>query len=178
MYVDLPLVWFDAEFSGLNEQNERVLEFACVITDKDLNPLDSLGPIVIHQSDDLLKNMNDWNTNTHTASGLVDRVRNSTCTESDAESLLLSFISKHCAKKEAPLAGNSIHSDLKFLAKYFPAVHDYLHYRILDVSTIKEIVVRRYPSLPKFVKKNKHRALDDVFNSIDELKYYYQHIFR
>ncbi|KAL0211017.1 hypothetical protein P9112_009315 [Eukaryota sp. TZLM1-RC] len=175
--VSQPLFWFDGEYTGLGD-DDRVMEIAAIITDSELNEVDSLGPIVIHQPDSLLDNMDEWCTNTHGKSGLTQRVRESTITEEHAHEMLFDFLKKHCDRRVAVLAGNTVHADRVFIKKFFPKVDEYLHYRIVDVSTIKELSFRRFPTLPRFAKRLTHRALDDIVESIAELKYYYQHIFK
>ncbi|KAL0221933.1 hypothetical protein RCL1_001787 [Eukaryota sp. TZLM3-RCL] len=172
------LLWFDSELTGLREDTDRIIEFAMVVTDNDLNVIDSIGPIVIHQSDDLLNSMNDWCIEHHGKSGLTQAVKDSNITESRASEMMVQFIYKHFPKGGALIAGNTIHADKTFLKIIYPEVHQLLHYRILDVSVIKELTFRRYPSLPKYRKKWGHRALDDILESINELKYYYAHVFK
>ncbi|KAL0217912.1 hypothetical protein RCL1_008761 [Eukaryota sp. TZLM3-RCL] len=172
------LLWYDSELTGLNENVDRIIEFAMLVTDNDLNVLDSIGPIVIHQSDELLNGMDAWCTEHHGNSGLTQAVRESTITEEEASSMMIEFITKHFPSGGALIAGNTIHADKTFIKKVFPEVHKLFHYRILDVSVIKELSFRRYPSLPRFQKKLCHRALDDILESIAELKYYYEHIFK
>lgn len=174
------LVWMDLEMSGLEVSECRILEIATLITDAELNVLAEGPELVVHQPDAVLDAMNDWNKQHHGASGLTDRVRASTTSEADAERLTLEFVKAHVPERAAPLAGNSVHQDRAFLGRYFPAVERHLHYRNVDVSTVKELVRRWYPTAfegrPK--KKAKHRALDDIRESIEELRYYRQVAFR
>jgi len=173
------LVWMDLEMTGLDPDNDRIIEMATIITDADLNIV-SEGPVLaIHQEDHILEAMDEWNTRTHTASGLVERVRTSGYAETDAELLTLEFIRQHIPKNRSPLCGNSICQDRRFLHRNMPRLESYLHYRNLDVSSIKELVVRWRPGLSDgFHKNNTHQALDDIRESIDELRYYRECFFR
>ncbi len=167
------LVWIDLEMTGLSPPNDRIIEIATVITDPHLNIIEE-GPVMaIHQSLARLAEMDEWNTRTHTDSGLVNRVRESKITEEEAQRITLAFIAKHVPGNHSPLCGNSICQDRRFLALYMPKLEAYLHYRNLDVSSIKELVVRWQPELLNgFKKNNTHRALDDIRESITELKFY------
>ncbi|MCA9664063.1 MAG: oligoribonuclease [Myxococcales bacterium] len=174
------LVWMDLEMTGLDPERERIIEIAALITDADLE-LVAEGPnLVVHQDDALLAAMDAWNTEHHTASGLVDRVRASTVSEADAEQQLLEFVSAHCAARSAPLAGNSVHQDRRFLARYMPKLEGYLHYRLVDVSTVKELARRWYPEVfeKRPDKNTTHRALDDIRESVAELRFYRDNVFR
>lgn len=169
-----PLVWMDLEMTGLDpEGGDRIIEMATVITDTNLNVI-AEGPVIaVNQPDDLLDAMDAWNTKTHTKSGLVERVKNSTISEAQAAQMTLDFIKQHIKEKQSPLCGNSIWQDRRFLAKFMPNLEQYLHYRILDVSTIKELAKRWKPSVYKDLDKSgKHEALADILESIEELKYY------
>ncbi len=167
------LVWIDLEMTGLSPQTDRILEIATIITDAQLNLL-AEGPVIaVHQPLARLTDMDDWNTNTHTNSGLVNRVRESTFTEAMAEQATLAFIAQYVPGNHSPLCGNSICQDRRFLALYMPKLESYLHYRNLDVSSIKELIVRWRPDLLRgFRKQNTHQALPDIRESIEELKYY------
>jgi len=168
------LVWMDLEMSGLEVDQNRILEIATLVTDGDLNILAEGPELVVHQPDSLLDGMNQWNTEHHGASGLIDRVRASKIEEAEAEALTLAFVKAHVPERAAPLAGNSVHQDRLFLSRYFGELEQYLHYRNVDVSTVKELVRRWYPAgydkRPR--KKAAHRALDDIRESIEELRYY------
>ncbi len=172
------LVWIDLEMTGLDPETCTIIEIATVITDGHLNTI-ALGPnIAIHHPDAVLEAMDEWNTKHHTASGLVERVQNSTLNLKQAEELTLEFLQDHVARGESPLCGNSIGQDRRFLLKYMPEVHDFLHYRNLDVSTIKELVRRWYP--PAYhapLKAGNHLALDDILESIEELRHYRAQVF-
>ncbi|MDB4957647.1 MAG: orn [Myxococcales bacterium] len=174
------LVWLDMEMTGLEPDRERIIEIATILTDGNLTEI-AVGPeLVIHQSDELLAQMDDWNKKHHGGSGLTERVRTSTITEADAEAQTIAFINAHIPAKERPvLAGNSIHQDRRFIRRYMPAFDKRLHYRMVDVSTIKELARRWYPQIlaRQQQKKETHRALDDIRESIDELRFYKQHVF-
>lgn len=172
------LLWLDMEMSGLEPDRERILEVATILTDGNLTEI-ALGPeLVIRQSDELLAAMDPWNTKHHHGSGLVERVKASTITEADAQAQMLAFIDQHVAAQERPvLAGNSIHQDRRFVRRYLPELERRLHYRMVDVSTVKELARRWYPNLPTHKKKDSHRALDDIRESIDELRFYRAQVF-
>tara|TARA_Y100001936_G_C15869217_1_gene556692 strand:- start:268 stop:849 length:582 start_codon:yes stop_codon:yes gene_type:complete len=172
------LVWMDCEMTGLDVEKEVLIEIATLITDSELNVLEEGPCIAIHQRDELLEKMDDWNTKHHNASGLVKRVKESLIDESAAEKKTLSFIKKYCPKGISPLCGNSIHQDRKFLQKYMPEMHDYFHYRSIDVTSIKELVTRWYPNGPKFPKKSQeHVAMIDIRESLQELIFYRENYF-
>jgi len=174
------LVWMDMEMSGLDPAKERIIEIATILTDGNLGEI-AVGPdLVIHQPDELLAEMDDWNKKHHKASGLIERVKASTVTDGDAEAQTLAFINAHAGPKDRPvLAGNSIHQDRRFIRRYMPQLDARLHYRMVDVSTIKELARRWYPQViaKQPPKKDTHRALDDIRDSIDELRYYRAQIF-
>ncbi len=174
-----PLIWIDLEMSGLDPDRERILEIATIVTDAELEVIAEGPELVIHQPDALLDAMDDWNTEHHGASGLTERVRASTVTEAEAEAQTLAFLKEHCEPGRAPLAGNSVHQDRLFLVRYMPALHGFLHYRNCDVSTVKELARRWAPAAfearPRKVAS--HRALDDIRESIVELRYYREKFF-
>ena len=171
------LVWMDLEFSGLEPEKDVILEIATLITDNQLN-LVAEGPVIaIHQPPNVLDHLDDWNRKHHTASGLLDRVIQSGDDHESADRKTAAFILEHCKPGESPLCGNSIHQDRRFLYKYMPRVTASLHYRNVDVSTLKELVKRWYPNLKPYEKKGSHRALDDILESIEELKYYRKNVF-
>jgi oligoribonuclease len=174
------MIWVDLEMTGLAVERERILELAVLVTDGQLGIIAEGPELVIHQPEEVLAAMDAWNTKHHTQSGLVDRVRASVIDEAEAERRVLEFISAHTEARSAPLAGNSIHQDRLFLAKYMPAVNDHVHYRNVDVSTVKELVRRWYPEEygARPTKKGSHRALDDIRESIAELRYYRSKVFR
>lgn len=174
------LVWLDMEMTGLDPERERIIEVATILTDGQLVEI-AIGPeLVIHQPDEVLAAMDDWNKSHHGASGLIERVRTSTVSDADAEARTIEFINAHVSAKERPvLAGNSIHQDRRFIRRYMPALEKRLHYRMVDVSTIKELARRWFPQIisKQKQKKETHRALDDIRESIDELRFYKQHVF-
>ncbi|MGX9936991.1 oligoribonuclease [Advenella kashmirensis] len=176
---DLRLVWLDMEMSGLDPEKERILEVAVVVTEPDLT-LVAEGPVlVIHQSDEVLAGMDKWNTSTHGRSGLTEKVRTSVLTEEQAEDILLEFLAPLVPKGASPLCGNTISQDRRFMYKYMPRFESYFHYRNLDVSTLKELSRRWKPEVYKgFDKKSRHEALADIYESIDELKYYREHFIK
>lgn len=168
------MVWLDMEMTGLDVERERVIELAIVLTDSNLEWVADGPELVIHQSDELLAQMDEWNTEHHNASGLVERVRSSQVTEAQAEATVLEFLEQHTRERSAPLAGNSVWQDRRFLAKYFPRADKHLHYRIIDVSTVKELARRWAPGVADAAprKGDQHRALDDIRESIEELRYF------
>jgi len=174
------LVWLDMEMTGLDPAKERIIEMATILTDGQLTEI-AVGPdLVIHQGDEVLAAMDDWNKKHHGGSGLIERVKASTISDADAEAQTLEFIKQHIGAKDRPvLAGNSIHQDRRFIRRYMPALDARLHYRMVDVSTVKELGRRWYPAIcaKQPQKKETHRALDDIRESIDELRWYRQHIF-
>ncbi len=176
---DMNLVWMDLEMSGLDPKTCVILEIATLITDKDLNLLAQGPTLVVHQPDSILDNMDDWNKKHHKESGLTQAVKDSQTTLVEAENQTLEFISKHCKEKSSPLCGNTIYQDRRFLIEYMPNLESYLHYRLVDVSTIKELVKRWYgPEFQSPQKKQKHKALDDIFETIEELKFYRKCVFK
>ena len=173
------LIWIDLEMTGLDPEKERIIEIATIVTDKDLNIL-AEGPVLaIHQSDELLNKMSDWCVKTHTENGLVERVKQSKLTERAAELQTLDFLKKWVPKGASPICGNSIAQDKRFLYRYMPDLAEFFHYRHLDVSTLKELASRWKPEmLNQFNKKNTHLALDDIKESIEELKFYREHFIK
>jgi oligoribonuclease len=173
---DLNLVWIDCEMTGLDPERERLIEIAVVITGPDLTPRVEGPVLVIHQPDDILNAMDAWNKGTHGRSGLIDKVKASTMTEAQAEAELLAFIQRYVPKSSSPLCGNTISQDRRFLVKYMPRLEGWLHYRNLDVSTLKELARRWKPEVyAAFKKRQMHTALADVHESIDELVHYRTH---
>lgn len=172
----LNLVWLDCEMSGLNPQTERILEIAVVVTGPHLHPRIDGPVLVIHQSESVLASMDKWNQGTHKRSGLIDKVRQSTLTEAEAEAQLLAFLSRYIPKGKVPLCGNTVHQDRRFLVNYMPKLEAFFHYRCVDVSTFKELALRWQPEVVKlFKKQQRHTALADVHESIDELLHYRRH---
>ncbi|XP_020613985.1 oligoribonuclease, mitochondrial-like [Orbicella faveolata] len=174
------LIWVDLEMTGLNIETCHIIEMACLITDENLNIVAEGPDLVIHQPDRALEVMDDWCTKHHGESGLTAAVRASKISLSQAEQTFLDFVKEHTPAKQCPLAGNSVHADKKFLDKYMPQFMDHLHYRIVDVSTIKELCRRWYPKTYQQVprKKGQHRALEDIKESITELRFYKRTIFK
>ena len=170
---DLNLVWLDCEMTGLQPDTDRIIEIAVVVTSPDLSTRIE-GPVfAIHQSDALLDGMDAWNKGTHGRSGLIDRVKASTVTEADAEAALIKFLSQYVPKGKAPLCGNSIGQDRRFMERYMPKLNTFFHYRNVDVSTLKELARRWKPeAYASFKKAQRHTALADVHESIDELQHY------
>jgi len=176
---DQNLVWLDCEMSGLDPEKERLLEIAVVITGPQLTPRIEGPVLVIQQSDALLGAMDAWNKGTHGKSGLIDKVKASTLTEAQAEQQLLDFISRYVPRNASPMCGNTISQDRRFLVKYMPKLEAFFHYRNLDVSTLKELAKRWRPEVyDAFKKHQKHTALADVHESIDELEHYRTHFLR
>ena len=172
-YSENNLVWVDMEMSGLNPDSDRVLEIAIVITDSELEVVAEGPVLVLHQSDAVLGGMDSWNTSTHGRSGLTAKVRESTMDESMASDLLLAFMQQHVPPGKSPMCGNSICQDRRFMARWMPRLEACFHYRNLDVSTLKELARRWNPAVYRsFEKKSRHEALADIYESIDELKYY------
>lgn len=176
---DNNLIWIDLEMTGLDTQTDSIIEIATIVTDCELNTL-AEGPVVaIHQPDEVLNKMDEWNTKQHGGSGLTERVRQSTVTEQQAEQQTLEFLQQYVSSGKSPMCGNSICQDRRFLARCMPGLEEYFHYRNLDVSTIKELVRRWAPQIAKgFEKKANHLALDDIKESIAELQYYREHFFK
>ncbi|MCX7503851.1 oligoribonuclease [Delftia tsuruhatensis] len=170
---DLNLVWLDCEMTGLQPDTDRIIEIAVVVTNPDLATRIE-GPVfAIHQSDALLDGMDAWNKGTHGRSGLIERVKASTTTEADAEAALIKFLAQYVPKGKAPLCGNSIGQDRRFMERYMPKLNDFFHYRNVDVSTLKELARRWKPdAYASFKKAQRHTALADVHESIDELAHY------
>ncbi|MFZ5557822.1 MAG: oligoribonuclease [Pseudomonadota bacterium] len=167
------LIWIDLEMSGLNPDTDRILELAIVVTDAELEPVGEAPVLVVHQDDAVLEGMDSWNRSTHGKSGLLDKVRASTLTETEAEDRLVRFLEPLLPAKASPMCGNSVCQDRRFLARYMPRLEAYFHYRNLDVSTLKELARRWRPEvLAGFTKQGKHEALADIYESIAELKHY------
>jgi oligoribonuclease len=170
---DQNLVWIDCEMTGLDPEKERLLEIAVIVTGPHLSPRIEGPVLVIHQSDELLNKMDAWNKGTHGKSGLIDKVKASTISEAEAEEQILAFLKKYLPKSASPLCGNTISQDRRFLVKFMPKLEAFFHYRNLDVSTLKELSRRWKPEVyASFKKQQKHTALADVHESIDELAHY------
>jgi oligoribonuclease len=173
------LVWVDMEMTGLDPDTDRIIEVAVVVTDPQLNVL-AEGPVfAIHQSDEVLDGMDSWNKGTHGRSGLIDRVRASTVTEAEAEAALIAFLKTFVPAGKSPMCGNSICQDRRFMARGMPKLETFFHYRNLDVSTLKELCRRWKPELASgFKKHQKHTALADIIESVEELRYYREHFIK
>jgi oligoribonuclease len=171
------LIWIDLEMTGLDTQKDVIIEIATVVTDSELNTL-AEGPVLaIHQSDDILNAMDEWNTKQHGNSGLTERVKNSNVNETEAERQTIEFLRQYVPANASPMCGNSICQDRRFLARCMPQLENYFHYRNLDVSSLKELAKRWAPEVFKgFSKESSHLALDDIRDSISELKYYREHL--
>jgi len=173
------LVWVDMEMTGLDPDKERIIEVAVVVTDPELNIIGE-GPVfAIHQPDEILDAMDAWNKGTHGRSGLIERVKASTVTEADAEAALIEFLKKYVPAGKSPMCGNTICQDRRFMARGMPKLEAFFHYRNLDVSTLKELCRRWKPDLVSgFKKHQKHTALADILESIEELRYYREHFIK
>jgi|EP01034_Spumella_vulgaris_P030669 oligoribonuclease len=173
------LVWVDMEMTGLEPETDRIIEVAIIVTDMHLNFL-AEGPVfAIHQSDETLDKMDNWNKGTHGRSGLTERVKASTITEQFAEAELIAFLKKWVPAGKAPMCGNTIGQDRRFMVKYMPKLEAFFHYRNIDVSTLKELCKRWKPEIVGgFKKHQKHTALADIVESIEELKYYREHFIK
>jgi oligoribonuclease len=173
------LLWIDMEMSGLNPDTDRVLEVAVVVTDSQLNTVAEAPVLVVHQSDAVLDAMDAWNKSTHAKSGLIDRVKASALDEAAVERQLIDFLAQYVPTGISPMCGNTVHQDRRFMARHMPALEAFFHYRNLDVSTLKELMKRWRPDLAAgFAKHGKHEALADIYESIDELKYYRTHFLK
>lgn len=176
---DQNLIWLDCEMSGLDPERERILEIAVIVTGPNLETRIEGPVLVIHQSDELLGKMDAWNRGTHGKSGLIDKVKASTLSETEAEAQLLDFLKAYAPKGTIPMCGNSIGQDRRFLVKYMPKLEAFFHYRNIDVSTFKELAKRWRPEVyAAFKKQQRHTALADVHESIDELLHYREHFLR
>jgi oligoribonuclease len=179
MHSESNLIWVDMEMTGLSPEDDVVIEIATIITDSNLNTL-AEGPVIaIHQPDTILAGMDEWNTSHHTQSGLVDRIRASTVTEASASAATITFLELWVPRGASPMCGNTICQDRRFMARHMPELESYFHYRNLDVSTLKILMQRWRPELEQgFTKTGTHQALDDIRESIDEMRYYREHFIR
>ena len=167
------------EMTGLQPDTDKIIEIAIVVTDSQLNTVAEAPVLVVHQLDSVLDGMDAWNKGTHGRSGLIEKVKASRLAEAEAEAQMLGFLSQYVPKQVSPMCGNSICQDRRFLARWMPALEGYFHYRNLDVSTLKELVERWRPELGKgLTKHGKHEALADIYESIEELKYYKEHFIK
>ena len=173
------LIWIDLEMTGLIPETDVIIEIATVVTDAKLNIIDEGPSLAISQNSELLDGMDEWNTNQHNRSGLVKRVKESTISVVDAENQTLDFVSKYVDPGVSPMCGNSICQDRRFLYNYMPNLEKFFHYRHIDVSTLKELAMRWRPEIvSSSFKKSRHLALSDIYDSIDELKYYREHFIK
>ncbi|MEY3191229.1 MAG: hypothetical protein RIS10_1346 [Pseudomonadota bacterium] len=173
------LIWIDLEMTGLNPDIDVIIEIATVVTDKDLNIM-AQGPVLaVYQSDEILANMDEWNQKHHGASGLINRVKSSRINDIEAERLTIEFLKQWVPENTSPICGNSIGQDRRFLYRYMPKLEAYFHYRNIDVSTLKELAARWAPEVKEgFNKESTHQALDDIIESIEELRYYRENFIR
>ena len=172
------LIWIDLEMTGLNPDTDAIIEIALVITDSELNILAESPVLALFQNDEKLAAMDEWNTKQHYSSGLIERIKNSSINTAVAEQVMLEFLKPWVPQGKSPMCGNSICQDRRFLYRYMPTLEKYFHYRNLDVSTIKELAKRWTPGVAKsFKKKSRHLALEDILDSINELKHYREHFF-
>lgn len=170
------LIWIDLEMTGLDPQRDEIIEIATIVTDAQLEIL-AEGPVLaIHQPDSVIDNLDDWNRHHHGQSGLIERLRNTRTTLAEAESDTLAFVAEHVASGQSPMCGNTICQDRRFLARQMPTLEKFFHYRNLDVSTLKELVRRWYPE-KRYEKRSTHQALQDIRDSIAELRHYREQIF-
>lgn len=173
------LIWLDMEMSGLSPENDRILELAAVVTDAELNVLGESPVLVVHQSDAVLDGMDAWNKGTHSRSGLIEKVKASSLNEDAATEQMIAFLKDYIPAGKSPMCGNSICQDRRFMARYMPNLEAYFHYRNLDVSVFKELARRWKPTVYSgFKKASKHEALADIYESIEELKYYREHFIK
>lgn len=170
------LIWLDMEMTGLLPDTDRIIELAAVVTDAELNVLGESPVLVVHQSEAVMGGMDAWNTGTHGRSGLIDKVKASTLDEATASAQMIAFLKPFVPAGKSPMSGNSICQDRRFMARYMPDLEAYFHYRNLDVSVFKELARRWKPEVYSgFKKAGKHEALADIYESIDEMKYYREH---
>ncbi|MBV19338.1 MAG: oligoribonuclease [Euryarchaeota archaeon] len=172
------LVWIDLEMTGLDIVNDQIIEIATLVTDGELNLIAEGPNLAVHVSDEAIAGMDEWNTTHHHRSGLVDRIRAEGVSVAEAQAQTLSFLHEHVEPNTAPLCGNSVWNDKRFLEKEMPEIVDFLHYRMIDVSTVKELARRWHPGVPRYQKKGAHLALDDIRESVEELRYFRERVFR
>ena len=175
---DNNLIWVDLEMTGLDPEKEKIIEIATIITDSDLNIIAEGPNIAIHQSNELLDKMDEWNVNQHTSSGLMDAVKTSIISDKEAELETLDFISKYVPAGKSPMCGNTVSHDRRFLSKYMPQLEAYFNYRHIDVSSVKEVITRWSNNAQAYEKNSCHRAQDDIRESINELRFYKKEFFR
>ena len=172
------LAWIDLEMTGLDPEKHHIIEIASLVTDSDLNIVEEGPEIAVSQTDSVLSLMNDWNVNQHTSSGLVKKIKDSSIVLSEAEKMTLDFFKKHIKQHKSPLCGSSVSHDRRFLIKHMPRLANHFHYRHIDVSSFKEVIKRWSPGEEEFQKKLAHRAMDDIKESVNELKFYREKFFK
>lgn len=172
------LIWIDCEFTGLNIETDKIIEIAVLITNSNLEVIEELEPLTIHQPQEILSLMSTSVKDMHTKNGLLDRVRNSKLTIQDAEDTIITFVKKHCVENSSPMCGNSIYEDRIFIKKQMPKLDTFLHYHLLDVTALKELYRLWKPEKPKFEKKETHEAKDDIHESLKELLFYRENLIK
>jgi len=173
------LIWIDMEMTGLVPDTDRIIEVAMIITDSKLETIAESPVLVVHQPDSVLDGMDGWNKSTHAKSGLIGKVKASTLDEAVVEAQMLEFLKEYAPSRTSPMCGNSICQDRRFLARWMPKLEEYFHYRNLDVSVLKELALRWKPEVAQGMKKHgKHEALADIYESIEEMKYYREHFIK
>tara|TARA_B100001996_G_scaffold318205_1_gene261710 strand:+ start:10 stop:546 length:537 start_codon:yes stop_codon:yes gene_type:complete len=172
------LAWIDLEMTGLDPDKHHIIEIASLITDADLNIIEEGPEIVISHPSEILELMNEWNVKQHTSTGLIEKIKSSSISIRQAEKDTLEFFQKHIKQHKSPLCGSTVSHDRRFLIKYMPKLANHFHYRHLDVSSFKEVVKRWYPEEKDFEKKGSHRAMDDIKESVNELKFYREKFFK
>jgi oligoribonuclease len=175
--MDNNLVWIDMEMTGLDPARDHILEIALLVTDSNLNLIEEGPNLAVFQPEEILRGMDEWNTTHHGQSGLIDRVKASTESVRSAEEKALAFAARFCQPKTSPLCGNSVWQDRRFLDRHMSELNRFFHYRIIDVSSVKELALRWYPNVAAFKKKEQHLALADIRESVEELRYYRTHCF-
>ncbi|XP_022651886.1 oligoribonuclease, mitochondrial-like [Varroa jacobsoni] len=178
--IDQRICWIDMEMTGLDPDRDTIMEISCVVTDKDLNEVARIEQIILHQPEYVLNAMDDWCKQNHGASGLTEACLKSKISLKEAEDTVLVFLQRHTTPKKVPLGGNSVHADRQFIRRYMPKVYEHLHYRIIDVSSIRELCKRWYPDVSENEPKIKkaHRAYEDIRQSIQQLQYFRKTLFK
>ena len=171
------LAWIDLEMTGLDPEKHHIIEIACLVTDSNLNIVAEGPELAIFQDEDILSLMNEWNVKQHTSSGLVEKIKSSDISIKEAEDECLKFFQSHIKQHKSPLCGSSVSHDRRFLIKHMPKLAKHFHYRHIDVSSFKEVIKRWYPEADEFKKASSHRAMDDIKESVNELKFYREKLF-
>ena len=172
------LAWIDLEMTGLDPEKHHIIEIACLVTDSNLNIVAEGPELAIFQDEDILSLMNEWNVKQHTSTGLIEKIKSSSISIEEAEKDTLDFFQKHIKQHKSPLCGSTVSHDRRFLIKHMPKLANHFHYRHLDVSSFKEVIKRWYPEENYFEKKSSHRAMDDIKESVNELKFYREKFFK